>query len=877
MVKYYIDLNNGLILEQLLCLLDIKQLDIDLTIQLCRTNHLQDTYVYIWNTLMLDYISPIFDAIKIIKKIVYNNNNDNLTDDELKILKNDSYYIYPYISYILTNRQFPTDKLIDPDFEISSKLNIYYILFNGNSISWPKNSEKLHIMDEDYALNEPAFPYLFLLLKFDSCQMFACLNEAFEDDLMNDDEINYYSNGSGNLGSHSASSSTPPSSLVSSSWNTNGYELKVSRQYIIEILLGIFNENSDDFTPNDKTYLAIFIARNYPKYNQFLRLSDYILDDIIDKLCKYTDPSLKDDCELSLQSLLSIYKPTHIDTMIPIFEKVGFYNALLSIYRSENKVLDLLELWLKTKKDTNGKNHGIGGNTEKNTDNEFLSDFKIEELFNSIPEMIEACILSIDSFYKIELENLFKDNLEIFISTNPIEICKIFNRYLPSISIEILKLQDSLNKYYYIKELINLEKQSALSFPLSKDIKFEYIKLLNEYEKPIMKDYILSLDESLIDFEKLVYFLKQNNLRSIVYEIYKKERKYEEALDEVIGELDSIGDELIEKLDLEEHNTEQEATLLNTDDDYYKDIELKLWDYLIIGFDVCEEYQKFERSNTHNGHSNKNKKKLTKSESMLLLITETNVKLFIRVNRKLIHNIKNEVDLLTDTKEKIKAETHQLNDSDLNAADKLIDNDVKLTSTQSKIIGLIKRLVQDSFYNLINLQGKLSPILNFQNSQSILDSIKKKSGNNDSFLRIFSEFLNRSSSKVTTLGDVRSILNEIFLAYSYEENILGLSLKLLNEDIYKEIELLESKEQAGWSLNNLECEICGKKLWGSHINNKIFELWQEANFTGIKSNDETKDFEMVVFRCRHGYHTKCLHGMGVNKDDLLCILCRTDG
>ncbi|GMF80421.1 unnamed protein product [[Candida] boidinii] len=229
--------------------------------------------------------------------------------------------------------------------------------------------------------------------------------------------------------------------------------------------------------------------------------------------------------------------------------------------------------------------------------------------------MIEACILSIDSFYKIELENLFKDNLEIFISTNPIEICKIFNRYLPSISIEILKLQDSLNKYYYIKELINLEKQSALSFPLSKDIKFEYIKLLNEYEKPIMKDYILSLDESLIDFEKLVYFLKQNNLRSIVYEIYKKERKYEEALDEVIGELNSIGDELIEKLDLEEHNTEQEATLLNTDDDYYKDIELKLWDYLIMGFDVCEEYQKFERSNTHNGHSNKNKKKLTKSES----------------------------------------------------------------------------------------------------------------------------------------------------------------------------------------------------------------------------------------------------------------------
>ncbi|GMF06569.1 unnamed protein product [[Candida] boidinii] len=291
-----------------------------------------------------------------------------------------------------------------------------------------------------------------------------------------------------------------------------------------------------------------------------------------------------------------------------------------------------------------------------------------------------------------------------------------------------------------------------------------------------------------------------------------------------------------------------------------------------MGFDVCEEYQKFERSNIHNGTSKKNKKELTKSESMLLLITETNVKLFIRVNRRLIDNINNEPELLTDEKDKTEVEAQNVNDT----ADKLIDNDIKLTLTQSKIIGLIKRLVQDSFYNLINLQGKLSPILNFQDSQSILDSIKRKNGNNDSFLRIFSEFLNRSSSKVTTLGDVRSILNEIFLAYSCEENILGLSLKLLNEDIYKEIEFLESKEYAGWSLNNLECEICGKKIWGSHINNKIFELWQDANFTGIKSNSETKDFEIVVFRCRHGYHTKCLHGMGVSKDNLLCVLCRSD-
>ncbi|GMF02585.1 unnamed protein product [Ambrosiozyma monospora] len=271
---------------------------------------------------MGDFISPLFDAIKEIKKLTYN--YTAYSDEELARLSNDSMYIYPYISYILTGRQYPTDNPIEESQLESAKLNLYYTLFNGASISWPKGSEKLHIF-EDHE-QEPAFPYLYLLLKHDSIKTFVCLNEAFEDDLLNDDEVLSFSN------------------------STNNYELKVNRQYITDVLIGIFNENTD-FSAVDKTYLAIFISRNYPKYLQFIRLSDSTLSRIVETLCSYPEDDLKDECELSLQNLLQVFKPADSDSLISMLESAGFYNALLGIYKSENKMLQLLDLWVKAKEE----------------------------------------------------------------------------------------------------------------------------------------------------------------------------------------------------------------------------------------------------------------------------------------------------------------------------------------------------------------------------------------------------------------------------------------------------------------------------------------------------------------------------------------------
>ncbi|GME82979.1 unnamed protein product [Ambrosiozyma monospora] len=209
-----------------------------------------------------------------------------------------------------------------------------------------------------------------------------------------------------------------------------------------------------------------------------------------------------------------------------------------------------------------------------------------------------------------------------------------------------------------------------------------------------------------------------------------------------------------------------------------------------------------------------NSETLTENEFLLLELVESTVKLFVRASQG-SKNI---------------GTAHPEND---------------------KVLNVFKRYTQDAFTNLIDLRKDSS----------------------DSFSKIFYEFLNRSSVKVTTLGDVRPVLNEISLAYSHGQAILGIILKLVNEDIYVDMEQLEKLKLQGWSLGSLECEVCGKNIWGSRINPNVFETWQESKL-GVEVNEvDKRNLEIIVFQCKHGYHTKCLDKMGVHDSEKTCILC----
>src|SRR5271155_1844133 len=118
------------------------------------------------------------------------------------------------------------------------------------------------------------------LLAFDTSSFMSALNEAFEDSFLNetkDEHVNGVTD-------------TPQSKTM-------------NRQYIVRIMLEVLNPQS--FASENTIYLDMFIARNLPKYPQYILLSGSTLHQVLVRLCDVPSKDMRDDCELSMEYLLS--------------------------------------------------------------------------------------------------------------------------------------------------------------------------------------------------------------------------------------------------------------------------------------------------------------------------------------------------------------------------------------------------------------------------------------------------------------------------------------------------------------------------------------------------------------------------------------------
>ncbi|CAN3376016.1 hypothetical protein DIURU_003209 [Diutina rugosa] len=212
-----------------------------------------------------------------------------------KEAKPGSSQVFTYMSYILTGRQYPTDQFIaDPAEEEAAKKAVVGVVFADHSV------------DNTNEPNEALFPYLTRFLHLDSRQMLRTLNAFFEDSYSNQGPL--------------------------------------SRQYVVDALLDIFDTDTK-FTESDRTNLAIFLGRNYPKYSQFLRLSESAMTKVVDTLTSSggADP----DVELALQSMLSVYHPKHTEQLETQLKSSQFYGVLAGVYRSQGHYGKALEMSLK--------------------------------------------------------------------------------------------------------------------------------------------------------------------------------------------------------------------------------------------------------------------------------------------------------------------------------------------------------------------------------------------------------------------------------------------------------------------------------------------------------------------------------------------------
>lgn len=464
LINHFVSTNRDFRLTEIICLLDSSSLNIDATLKLCDKHNLRECSAYIWNKLLHDYATPFVFFLSDL--------NSTSLDDQQKEL------VYSYLAYVLSGRQFPTDDYLSEADEQQARVDICSILFSFSIAKLPFG-DNIGILGDD---NTSVFPYLTHLLKFSVSDTLMALNEYFENPCLNDDG-----------------------------------EKSFDRQYIVEALLDIFDVHKNCFVDRDHVYLAIFVARNYPKFVQFIRLSDLVLQETISCLCQNRTEDLSEDCELALQSLIQVYDVGDEAFFIEQLKAANFHNALFLIYKQKGQYSKAVEVWLKF---------------AISVDNERLN-------FQVLAEILESTFLKGLNVVakKQDVLKAIEANFASLVEAGTSDMVLLANTYCPDIHTMVFTSDSREISYKYLKEAFSNTK-TKFGANKGKLLLF-YVQLLCEFQPDLVRDVVKQFSHSLLAFlpqdDSALLKLKETGQIEAVSHIYGLENKHEEALNQLIN------------------------------------------------------------------------------------------------------------------------------------------------------------------------------------------------------------------------------------------------------------------------------------------------------------------------------------------------------
>jgi hypothetical protein len=745
MVTHYVSKGLESRLEEIICHMATMTLDIDQVTILCKQHNLYDALIYIWNQALHDYITPLIDLLTLLKPLVQNGNDfadGHIMEDP--IFGVNALKMFPYLSYTFTGRVYPTGEILSDQEALNAKAELYWFIFSGKTITWPKSTGKtfLTLPNQEY---EPSFPYLRMILKFDAPSFLSALNEAFEDSFLNDSPERAVNGGS-----------------TRDMSEEHVFGLSINRQYIITILLEVMNPA--DFASEDTIYLDMFIARNLPKFPQYLLLSGTALHRVLAGLCNYPGDDIADDAQLSAEYLLSVYHPSDLQTLIPLFQKAGFYRVLKNIYKSEKQFSKLIQTYFDDPEDQ-----------------------------HAVFECLADCLRPRSGLTKrqaIDVHDVIEVHASDLIHLDAARTAQSIELYAPELHHHFLSSlpHESELQYIYLHTILEgTEKDVEESKPLPpSEFTEQYIQLMCKYDSSHVASYVEHIQSGDLRLEKVLPYMEESGVVDAAVILMAREGQLQEAMGRLVQHLKKLEAALLGLLsgsteDIQSTYAQQTVEIL---------LEA-LQKYTNVGIWLCQGQTKTTSSKMATTPSRR------KSPSKGLLLDET---LWL--------------DLIDVTVQITRDFSSSLNDFE-GSSIAGIDN--------LKLLSQLRTLVQRCFTALLTSTSSPSP-----------------SGANLSFLKILRGFLTRASVSSPNLSDLRAVLASIFSAYAYEESILSLANRLLEKDLFVNVQSSTVLRQRGWRPRGSTCEGCGRRLWGPGVSGDIFSKWEEREEQDVKQRKERR-------------------------------------
>ncbi|KAM8739114.1 vacuolar protein sorting-associated protein 8 homolog [Acanthopagrus schlegelii] len=284
--------SNGMMdsLERCIVHLDITSLDIQQVVQVCWDNQLYDAMIYVFNSGMNDYITPMEKLFAVIGSPI--REGRSLTEEEV-IMGNK---LLVYISCCLAGRAYPLGD-IPEDLVVQVKNQVYEFLI------------RLHSADSSD--EEEVFPYIRTLLHFDTREFLNVLAMTFED-FKNDKQALEY------------------------------------QQRIVDILLQVMVDNPD-FTPSQVGGLFTFLARQLAKPDNTLFVNRKLFDQVLEFLCCPDDDSRHTERQQVLLELLHVGGVVQFneERLLALAEKAKFYQICEFLYENKHLYDKIIDCYLR--------------------------------------------------------------------------------------------------------------------------------------------------------------------------------------------------------------------------------------------------------------------------------------------------------------------------------------------------------------------------------------------------------------------------------------------------------------------------------------------------------------------------------------------------
>lgn len=562
-------------LEDLICQMETATLDLDEITILCKQHGLYDALIYVWNQAMNDFITPLIDLLTLL--VPHMQDGEYVAGDEMEqdFYAMNAFKIFPYLSYILTGRVYPTEEHMPEDVQSKAKAEIYWFLFSGKTIAWPKGSEN-PFRTRPAEASEPSFPYLRMILKFDAASFLSLLNEAFEDPFLNESPEKHLNGGAGR--------DLPEEQI---------FGLTVDRQYIVSILLEIMNPA--DFAVDATIYLDMFIARNLPTYSQYLILPGSTLTKVLTGLCNYPGSDLAEDAQLSAEYLLSVYQPPDIAALIPLFKQAGFYRILKRIYKHDEQYGKLLETYFEDPDDR-------------------------ESTYKAIAD----CLRPQTGLSKRQLHDVhqvIREHSRELVEFDPIESAKTLGRFAPELHPHVLQTvsdEPSL-QFTYLRTI--LEPENAPAAKEDRDLIEQYVRLMCEFDSAHVSQYVGLVQSTDLRLGQLLPTMEKTGVVDGAVILMAREGQIQESMSRLIKHLHTLESALQGLFAGEESD---ETDLHSAAEDLIKALQK----YVHVGLWLCQKQTKMHKGiGIQTRHESSSNEELTPDENLWLSLIDTTVQI----------------------------------------------------------------------------------------------------------------------------------------------------------------------------------------------------------------------------------------------------------